>query len=155
MWLNKWTEMKVWPTLWDLDFGFAPIGAHMVEPSIGDEGVWCFNDKRMDGDSWSQAELRLIYNAQIAAALARLHRIPHLTVQIRGVNVWLHSDRSFLGGNPPSQFNASLFSDSSLLLTNLADTARFVIHAEWIEPVAFRDDNAPNLQMLLTKFDIN
>ncbi len=153
MFLKEWTEMVDWPGLWELDFGFAPIGVHRVEPNM----AWCFNDKCIDGDSWSRAELHLIYNVQIAAALARIHRIPHVTVQIRGANVWIHSDKSFLGGYPQRQFNATLFSEFTLLIKNLADAVKFVIHAEWIEPVAFRDNNvyAPNLQMLLTKFDIN
>lgn len=146
MLLANWIEMKDWPSLWELDFGFAPIGAHRIEPSM----IWCFNDKCMDGDSWSQREMHSIYNAQMAAALARFHRIGHVTIQIRGGDVWLHSDRGI-----NKDFNSSLFKDYTLLIANLADAAEFVINANWIDPVAFRDDKAPNLQILLTKFDIN
>ncbi len=149
--LENWIEMKDWPALWDLDFGFAPIGAHKINASM----VWYFNEMSMVADSWSQASKHSIYNAQIAAALARLHRIPHVTIQIRGVDVWIHSDQSFQGGYPPQQFNATLFKESPLLIVNLGDAVKFVIHAEWIDPVSFHDDTAPNLQMLLTKFDIN
>lgn len=146
LYLRDWGEMNPWPSIWELDFGFAPIGAHKIEPDM----LWYFNSRCMDGGEWNQTEMHMLYASQIAAALSRLLRIEGLTVQIRGETVWIH--RNIYTTVRPQGNGCQLFEVESLLIMNLANAVKFVMNANWIKPVAI--DGTSNLQMLLGKFDI-
>ena len=145
----EWQEMELWPELWDRDFGFAPIGAHKVEPNM----IWYYNDNCIDRErhNWLESERQLLYEATIAAAISRIVRIERLTLQLRGKDVWIWRSKSNLYA---SEGQSKMFSSEDSLIRNLARVAEHIIVHDWNRPAIVSTDGTSNLHMLLGKFDI-
>lgn len=141
-----WTEMCLWPAIWERDFGFAPVGVHRVEPNM----VWYFNDNSVEENStrWTQTEMQKLYDAQIAAAISRVMKLG-FTVQFRGPNVWLHKP---LEGDCVEAIT-KLFDSESLLIRNLARMSEWLLVNDFVSPLIVATDGTTNLHMLLGKFD--
>jgi len=141
-----WTEMCLWPTIWEQDFAFAPVGIHQVEPNM----VWYFNDLSIEekSKSWTQTEMHKLYDAQIAAAISRVMKLG-FAVQFRGPNVWLHRP---LEGDSVTAITG-LFDTESLLIRNLARMSEWLLVNDFVNPRIVATDGTTNLHILLGKFD--
>ena len=141
-----WTEMCLWPSIWEQDFGFAPVGMHKVEPNM----VWYFNDNSVEEKSikWTQTEMHKLYDAQIAAAISRVMKLG-FTVQFRGPNVWLHKPLVGKFGGAITK----LFNSESLLIRNLARMSEWLLSNNFVDPRIIATEGTSNLHMLLGKFD--
>lgn len=140
-----WTEMCLWPAIWEQDFGFAPVGMHQDEDTI-----WYFNDNCIEEEShrWTQTEMHKLYDAQIAAAISRVMKLG-FTVQFRGSYVWLHRP---LKGDSVKAIT-KLFDTESLLIRNLARMSEWLLVNNFVNPRIVATDGTTNLHMLLGKFD--
>lgn len=140
-----WTEMCLWPAIWEQDFGFAPVGMHQDRDTI-----WYFNDLCIEekSKSWTQTEMHKLYDAQIAAAISRVMKLG-FTVQFRGPNVWLHKP---LVGDSVKAIT-KLFDRETLLIRNLARMSEWLLNNDLVDPRIIATDGTANLHMLLGKFD--
>ncbi len=140
-----WTEMCLWPAIWERDFGFAPVGMHQDRDT-----VWYFNDLCIEHEShrWTQTEMHKLYDAQIAAAISRVMKLG-FTVQFRGSYVWLHRP---LEGDSVEAIT-KLFDTESLLIRNLARMSEWLLVNDFVSPLIVATDGTTNLHMLLGKFD--
>ena len=140
-----WTEMCLWPAIWEQDFGFAPVGMHQDRDTI-----WYFNDLCIEekSKSWTQTEMHKLYDAQIAAAISRVMKLG-FTVQFRGPNVWLHKP---LVGDSVKAIT-KLFDRETLLIRNLARMSEWLLVNDFVNPRIVATDGTTNLHMLLGKFD--
>lgn len=140
-----WTEMCLWPAIWEQDFGFAPVGMHQDRDTI-----WYFNDLCIEekSKSWTQTEMHKLYDAQIAAAISRVMKLG-FTVQFRGPNVWLHKP---LVGDSVKAIT-KLFDRETLLIRNLARMSEWLLNNDFVDPRIIATDGTANLHMLLGKFD--
>ena len=147
--IHEWREMDLWPQIWDRDFGFAPIGAHKVEPSM----TWYYNDYSIwrDAPNWTETEKQLLHEATIAAAVAHIMHIERLTLQLRGKDVWIWRAKSNLYA---SEGQSKMFNEEDSLIRNLARVAEHIIVHDWNRPAIVATDGTSNLHMLLGKFDI-
>jgi len=138
--------MCLWPSIWQRDFGFAPIGIHKVEPNM----IWYFNDICIEEEShrWTQSEMHKLYDAQIAAAISRVMKLG-FTMQFRGPNVWLH--KPLVGDS--AEAITKLFNSESLLIRNLARMSEWLLNNDFVDPRIIATDGTSNLHMLLGKFD--
>lgn len=141
-----WTEMCLWPSIWERDFGFAPVGMHKVEPNM----VWYFDDISIEEKSarWTQKEMHRLYDAQIASAISRVMKLG-FTVQFRGPNIWLH--KPLVGDSVDA--TTRLFDSESLLIRNLARMSEWLLVNNFVNPRIVATDGTTNLHMLLGKFD--
>ena len=140
-----WTEMCLWPAIWEQDFGFAPVGMHQDRDTI-----WYFNDLCIEekSKSWTQTEMHKLYDAQIAAAISRVMKLG-FTVQFRCSNVWLHKP---LVGDSVKEIT-KLFDRETLLIRNLARMSEWLLVNDFVNPRIVATDGTTNLHMLLGKFD--
>ena len=140
-----WTEMCLWPAIWEQDFGFAPVGMHQDRDTI-----WYFNDLCIEekSKSWTQTEMHKLYDAQIAAAISRVMKLG-FTIQFRGSYVWLHRP---LEGDSVKAIT-KLFDKESLLIRNLARMSEWLLVNDFVNPRIVATDGTTNLHMLLGKFD--
>ncbi len=147
--IHEWREMYLWPQIWDRDFGFAPIGAHKVEPNM----IWYYNDYSIgrDAHNWTETEKQLLHEATIAAAVARIMHIERLTLQLRGKDVWIWRAKSNLYA---SEGQSKIFNEEDSLIMNLGRVAEHIIVHDWNRPAIVATDGTSNLHMLLGKFDI-
>lgn len=144
-----WPEIDLWPQVWDRDFGFAPIGARKIEPAMD----WYYNDTPIDRErhNWLEPERQMLYEAIIAAAIARIIKIERLVMQLRGKDVWIWRAKSNLYA---SEGQSKMFSTEDSLIRNLARVSEHVIIHDWNRPAIVATDGTSNLHMLLGKFDI-
>jgi len=147
--IHGWREMDLWPQIWDQDFGFAPIGAHKVEPNM----IWYYNDYCIERDAlnWTEREKQLLHEAIIAAAISRIIQIELLTLQLRGKDVWIWRAKSNLYER---EGQSKMFNEEDSLIRNLARVAEHIIVHDWNRPAIVATDGTSNLHMLLGKFDI-
>ncbi len=147
--IQEWREMDLWTDIWDADFGFAPIGAHKVEPNM----LWYYNDYCIHPEThnWTETEMQMLYEATIAAAVAHIMHIERLTLQLRGKDVWIWRAKSNLYA---SEGESNMFNVEDSLIRNLARVSQHIIVHEWNRPAIVATDGTSNLHMLLGKFDI-
>ena len=140
-------ELDLWPAIWERDFGFAPVGVHIVEPNM----LWFYGDICIDpvAPAWSQMDMDKLAEVQIGAAIARVIKLD-FTVQIRAKKVWLHREPKEECLFPVTK----LFDSEGLLIRNLAKMSEWLLNNNYVHPLIVATNGATNLNILLGKFDI-